>query len=116
MQVTTISQYYLRYQTLKIDVFNCVTSVISVVLRETTLTISDLTGEPVTVEPGIERVVSLIATEISEITRLTIRYSGSEYLNHKTHFYKQPTAKSSDIYQCARIAQADMSRYCVEMH
>ena len=42
--------------------------VISVVLRETTFTISVSTGEPVPVESEIVTVVSLSTTEISEIT------------------------------------------------
>ena len=40
-------------------IFNRVISVISVVLREITLTISDSTGEPVSIESEIVRVVSL---------------------------------------------------------
>ena len=39
-------------------------------LRETTFTISVSTGEPVSVESEIVRVVSLSKTEISNITRL----------------------------------------------
>ena len=58
-------------------------SVISVVLRETTLTISDLTSEPVSKESEIVRVVSLRTAEISEIIRLKIQSSGSEYLNNR---------------------------------
>ena len=48
-------------------------------LRETTLTISDSTGAPVSIESEIMRVVSLSTTEITEITRLKTSYSGSEY-------------------------------------
>ena len=55
---------------------NHVISVISIALRETTLTISDTTGKTVLVESEIMRVVSLSTTEISEITRLKIRSSG----------------------------------------
>ena len=58
-------------------------SVISVVLRETTLTISDLTSEPVSKESEIVRVVSLSTAEISEIIRLKIQSSVSEYLNNR---------------------------------
>ena len=61
--------------------FKSCISVISVILRETTLTISDWTGEPVSMESEIVRVVSLSTTEISEITRLKIRSSESGYLN-----------------------------------
>ena len=48
---------------------NCVFSVISVELRETTLTISDSAGEPVSIESEIMKVVSFSTTEISAITR-----------------------------------------------
>ena len=54
---------------------------ISVITRETTLTISDLIGETVSMESEIVRVVPLIRTEISESTRFKIRSSGSGYLN-----------------------------------
>ena len=40
-----------------------------------------MTGEPVSMESEIMRVVSLSTTQISEITRLKTRSSGSEYLN-----------------------------------
>ena len=46
-----------------------VISDISVVLRETSFTISASTGKLVSVESAIERVVSLSTIEISEITR-----------------------------------------------
>ena len=59
---------------------NRVVSVISVVLRETTHTISVSTGEPLSMEYEIVRVVSLGTTDKSEITRLKIRFSGSGYL------------------------------------
>ena len=59
---------------------NRVISVISVVLKETNLTISDLTGEPVSMESKITRVVSLCTMKIYETTRLEKRYSGCEYL------------------------------------
>ena len=52
-------------RTLKIVFFNRVISVISVVVRKTTLTISDSTGEPVSMESEIARVVSLCTTGIS---------------------------------------------------
>ena len=60
--------------------------VISVFFRYTTgnhspLTISVLTGEPVSMESEVVSVVSLCTTEISEITRLKIRSSWSGYLN-----------------------------------
>ena len=61
--------------------FNLVISVISVVLRETTLSISVSTSEPVSMKSEIERVVSLSITEMSEITRLKIPSSGKRYLN-----------------------------------
>ena len=47
--------------------FNYVISVICTVLRETTVTISLLTGEPVSKEFEIVKVVSLGTMEISEI-------------------------------------------------
>ena len=59
---------------------NRVILVISVVLSETTITISDSTGEPVSIEVEIMRVVSLSTTEISEITQLNVRSSRYEYL------------------------------------
>ena len=62
--------------------FNRVISVFSVVLKETTLTISVSTCEPVSMESEIVRVFPLSTTEISEITRLKIRSSGSGYLNY----------------------------------
>ena len=52
--------------------FNCITLVISVVLRETTLTISVLTGGPVSIKYEIVRVVSLSTMEISNISGLKI--------------------------------------------
>ena len=50
--------------------------VVSVVLREFTLTISVSNGEPVSIESEILRAVSLGTTVISEITRLEIQSSG----------------------------------------
>ena len=70
----------LRYSALEIGFTNRVTSVISVLQRETTLINPDSTGEPVSMESKIVRVVSLSTTEISEITRLKIRSAGSKYL------------------------------------
>ena len=61
----------------EVDFLNRVISVISVVLRETTLTRSDSTGKPVSMEYEIVKVVS----EISEITRLKIRSSASDTLS-----------------------------------
>ena len=58
---------------------NLVISVIPVVLRKNTLTISDSTGEPVSMESEILRVIFFIKTEISERKRLKIRSSGSGY-------------------------------------
>ena len=57
---------FLRYPNREDRIFNRVISDISVVLRETTLTISDSiqTGSPV--EKEIVRVVSLTTTEITE--------------------------------------------------
>ena len=49
----------------------------SVVRRETTLFISDSTGEPVSIKSEIVRVVSPSTTEIPKIIRLKIRSSGS---------------------------------------
>ena len=51
------------------------------VLPETTLTISDSTGESLSMGFEIVRVVSLGTRKISEITRLKIRFSGCGYLN-----------------------------------
>ena len=62
-------------------------SVISVVIGETTLFISGSTGEPVSMEFDIVRVVSLSTMVISEITRLKIRFSGSLYLKQHTINY-----------------------------
>ena len=62
--------------TLKKGVLNRVVSVISAVPRETTLKISDSTGEPVRMQSELLRVISLTTTKISEITRLKIRSSG----------------------------------------
>ena len=58
-----------------------VISVISVVLRETTLSNSDSIGESASMESEIVRVVCLSATEIYDIRRLKIRSSGHRYLN-----------------------------------
>ena len=55
---------------LKIGYINRVISVVSVLPRETSLTISVSTGEPVWMESKIVTVASLCTTEISEITRL----------------------------------------------
>ena len=59
---------------LKIGLLNRVISVISVVLGKTTVTFSVL------LESEIVRVVSRSTKEISKITRLRIRSSGSGYL------------------------------------
>ena len=61
--------------------FNRVIPVISVVLRKTTLTISMLTGEPISTESETERVVFVSTTEITEITRLKIQSSGDRCLH-----------------------------------
>ena len=64
--------------------FNRVILVISVVLRETTLSISDSTGETVSMDSEIVRVVFLGTNEIFKITRLEKkkkRSLGSVYLN-----------------------------------
>ena len=73
---------YLRYRTLKIGFFYHVITDISVVLRETCLTISDSieTGPPI--ETDIVRVVSLSTTETSEITRFKNRSSGLDTLTN----------------------------------
>ena len=60
-------------------------SVISVVPRETTLTILDLTDETVSMESEKVREASLGTTETSKITQLKMRSSGSEYLNPFPH-------------------------------
>ena len=62
------------------DRCNRIITVISVVLRETTPIISDSTGETFSMESEMIRVVFLRTTEISEIARLKIRFSGSGYL------------------------------------
>ena len=64
-----VYMFVLRYPDLEDRVFNRVISDISVVLGETTLTISDSveTGSPV--ESEIVRVVSLRTAELTEITR-----------------------------------------------
>ena len=59
---------------------NRVVPVISIVLREATLTMSVSTSEPVSMESEIVRVVSLYTMEISEITRLKTRSSRSATL------------------------------------
>ena len=60
-----------------------VISFISVVLRETTLTISASTGDPISMESETVRMVSLSVMEISEITRLKIRWSGCDTLTQE---------------------------------
>ena len=59
-----------RYPDLEHRFLYRIISVISVVLRENTLTISVSTREPVSMESEIVRVVSFDTTEISEKTRL----------------------------------------------
>ena len=54
---------------LKIGILSCYLGYISVLLRETTLTISDSFETASPAEYEIVRVVSLSATEITEITR-----------------------------------------------
>ena len=66
---------------------NRVISVIFLELREATLTISVSTVDPVSMESEIVGVVSLCTMEISQITRLEIRFSGSEYLKSVFHRY-----------------------------
>ena len=60
----------LRYLNPEDQLFNCVISDISVVLRETTLTISYSIDKGSIVETEIARVVCLGTTKITEITRL----------------------------------------------
>ena len=72
-------------QMVKIGSLNSIISVISVVLRETALTISDSTGELFSMKSDTVRVVSLSTTEISEKTRLKPRSSGSACLNPFPH-------------------------------
>ena len=72
------------YPTMKIFFFiNLVISVISVVQRETTLTISILTAEPVSMESEKVRVVSLSTLQITEVPRVKIRSPGFGYLKEK---------------------------------
>ena len=60
--------------------FNRVFSAISVVPRETTLTISVSTSEHVPMQSEIVRVVSLTTTKITDIPRVEIRSSGTDTL------------------------------------
>ena len=55
-----------------IGFLNRVFLVISVILKETTFSISDLTGVPVLMEYEIVRVVSLSTNEVSDVTQLKI--------------------------------------------
>ena len=64
-----VNVYLVRYSDREDRIFNRVISDISVVLRETTLTISDFMVTDSPVESEIVRVVSLSTTEITEITR-----------------------------------------------
>ena len=70
--------------------FNRVISVMSVLLRKSTLSISVSTGEPLSMESEIVRVVSLSTIKISEITRLKIRSSWSGYLKTEHTKYIEP--------------------------
>ena len=67
----------LSYQDWKNVFLNRLISVISVELWENTITILISTGKPVSMEYETARVDSLSRMQISEITRLKIRYSGS---------------------------------------
>ena len=66
-----------------------VISIISAVLWETTIAISDSTGEPVSMESEIVRRVSLNTTEISDITPLKSDLQDPYTFNHLfTNYYK----------------------------
>ena len=76
---------------------NRITSVISVLLGEINLTISpDSTGETVSVGSETVGVISLSTTEISEITRLKIRSSGSLTLSQTSPGFYGLKYKSSE--------------------
>ena len=77
--------------------FNRVISVISVVLRETTLTFLDAIGDTVSTESEIVRVVSLSTTEISEITRLKIESSRSGYYKSNIYIFLNNYFKNNSI-------------------
>ena len=77
----TVTGPYLRYSDPEDQFLDHFIFVISVVLREPTVTISDWTVEPVAMKSEILRVVSHVTTEISEIKRLKFRSSASDYLN-----------------------------------
>ena len=74
----------LRYSDPEDRMFDRIIYDVSIVLRETTLTISDsiVTGTPV--ESEIERVVSLSTTKISEITRFKKKIPDPQGLNTLT--------------------------------
>ena len=65
-----------RYPNPEGQILNRVILVSSVVQRETTITITVSTGEPVSVESKTVRVVSLNTTEITGVTRFKIRSLG----------------------------------------
>ena len=109
----------LRYPIPEDRVFNRVISDISVVQRETTLTISDSIETASLVGSEILRVVSPSTTKITEITRFKKkkkkRSSVPGYLNVSLWyiilwFMRNAFAKSIDSRQPAQSAQADMGR------
>ena len=65
-----LNVFDIRYSDPENQIFNRVISAISVVVKDTTLTISDSSETGLPVESKILRVVSLITREITEITRL----------------------------------------------
>ena len=69
--------YRLRYPDPGYRIFNRVISDIPVVLRETTLTISDSFEAGSPIETEIVRVVSLCTSEITQTVRFRKRSSGS---------------------------------------
>ena len=80
-----------------------VISVISVVLRETTLTISDSTGETVAMESEIARAFQISTTEISQLTRLKIQSSGEEYLNEENFIQPNSVLKVRHFFFFLRL-------------
>ena len=97
--LTLISHLLLRYPDPEDRSFllhHVISVSISIELRETTLTISVLTGEPVSMESEIVRVVSLITTEISETTPLKIQSSGTGYLKRNYILFMPTEACSSE--------------------
>ena len=76
----------LRYPDPDDIIFNRVISDISVVVRENTITISDSIEIGSPGESEMVRMLSRSTTEITEITRLKIRSSGSGYFKEVSDF------------------------------